>query len=743
MVDLLFSIENFERCFLGRGSVSVARLDVPRGGIIAVVGGSGSGKSTLVAAMGGLIPRSPNTTGHILFHPANGSQSINVLDDATSLFRSKVGFIFQASNLLKEQTASSNISISLDHVRPEPNLQKLLDLAGRLGLKPETINAKARTLSGGEAQRVALLRALIRDPEVIIADEPTASLDPDVAQRVLEVLVEWSGRPGKTLIWVTHDLQAVVRLAPRLIIMQQGRPRNADVEACPASVSELRDLMGNISATDLGKADPDVSLSRWAARHYVFNRLLSSRKFEQTALSRHLTRLTGHHPVGSSNYGTFRSLFQGFVTMGVTRPVQVTTAVILLFAFIFSIDAAVARKNRETLEGPALSNVVIASQDDFDDDFLEDFRTVLRKETGIATEPTGGPVFGRFEIATEVSLPRFGEDGMSCDTKGRAKKSTNMLAVEEAERGIEMLDFLEGPSVDSLKLRENFMRRAQPTTNLVGGSLYPAAEDPDQYFGVIVSLSLLQKLFETDMSQPVPKFLCLTVSEDPPEVFRVSAVVDTLAIAPSPDFQALITQEKYLHNLGQNSQDLGFQKLAVYVDKNLIDGAYRFFDKVGNSKWAVENLGRRLSLERGYDKLREAVNAAVFYDLIVRTMFWSSFLMVFLLLFQQIYGDITLNSASFLVARAFGLDFWRLVIYNCLFALVILTFATMQAAAIWIGLTSWPYTAELFRFDIGQRNYLDLAEACGLTFALLALTNLVSIGYWWSANHEIHDGIRS
>lgn len=744
LCDKLFKIDGFVRKFPNRGAVSVDRLTVPRGGIVAIVGGSGSGKSTLVAAMGGLIPKGKNVSGKIIFFPPDQAEPVSVLDDPEIMFRTRAGFVFQASNLLKEQTTNSNIALSVRHVTPRIKQQELWDLAGRLGLKPETINAKARTLSGGEAQRVALLRAIVRDPDVIIADEPTASLDPDVAEKVMEILVDWARAPGKTLIWVTHDLDAVVARRPKVVVMKDGRPRSAEVEPCPQSVEELRASLDGINETNFGTVSPERMIHDRAGRQYVFNRLFSSRHFERSMPSRWIARLTSHLGAPGGEMGRMRSLWHALRSFGVGGSVFVSMVAILLFTMIFSIQDAVDSKNRETLEGPSLSNVVIGSRDDFEEDFLDLFRETMVRETGVSDEAQNEAVFGRFETPTEVrpaDVIAEHDDGfveVACRNSVRPLNS-GMLAVEEVEPGIEQLTFMDGPSVDRLAIRPNFRGLPTPQTNLAGAPLYPSAQDPTGLYGVIVTASLLRKLYDRDPSQPVPDYLCLSVADDLPEAFRISAVVDKLAIAPSPDFETLISQERYREHFQTPPK---FKRIAVYVEPENAERVYKFFDKVSDPDWSMRTFDRRLSIERGYEKLREAIRAAVFYDRIVGFVFVSSLLLVAALLALQTYGDIALNASSFLVARAFGLSFWQLISYHLWVALFVSTIAALPGAVIWFGIIELAQFG-VIDFEFGFWPKSSFITGLALNVVLTVAAIFLSILYWWLRNKGIHDGIRS
>lgn len=187
-------------------AVSEATMAVEQGEFVALLGPSGSGKTTLISMIGGLL--SP-TSGTITL---SGTDVADLSTRALTKFRAeRVGFVFQAANLVPFLTARENllyvatlqkrISRKEAHKRADELLDEL-ELAGRAKNLPEQ-------LSGGERQRVAIGRALMNDPDLILVDEPTAALDTKLGRQVVELLAREIKQRGKTGIMVTHDLRMV------------------------------------------------------------------------------------------------------------------------------------------------------------------------------------------------------------------------------------------------------------------------------------------------------------------------------------------------------------------------------------------------------------------------------------------------------------------------------------------------------------------------------------------------------
>ena len=192
-------------------------LRIERGSFVAVMGRSGSGKSTLMNLIGCLdFP----TSGRILL---DGSDTSALDDRAQSRLRNRmVGFLFQSFNLIPQMTVRENVETALVYGdRPQTDWSERSEaLLARLGIL-ERASHKPGELSGGEAQRAALARALVNGPELLLADEPTGNLDSRTGEEVLELLTELPAE-GRTLVLVTHDL-AIAERADRVLSLSDGR----------------------------------------------------------------------------------------------------------------------------------------------------------------------------------------------------------------------------------------------------------------------------------------------------------------------------------------------------------------------------------------------------------------------------------------------------------------------------------------------------------------------------------------
>ena len=191
-------------------------LEVPAGQFTAIMGPSGSGKSTLMHLLAGL---DRPTEGGVEI----GGQDITTMSDKklTLLRRKHIGFVFQAFNLVPTLTAEENVTLPLSIAGKKIDRSWVDSVLQRVGLDDRRSHRPAE-LSGGQQQRVAVARALVAEPTVLFADEPTGNLDSRTSAEVLELLREAASVYGQTIVMVTHD-EGAAEAADRVIHIVDGR----------------------------------------------------------------------------------------------------------------------------------------------------------------------------------------------------------------------------------------------------------------------------------------------------------------------------------------------------------------------------------------------------------------------------------------------------------------------------------------------------------------------------------------
>jgi len=193
-------------------------LEIKKGEFVAIMGESGGGKTTLLNVVGCLHPLSSGE------YYLDGENIGEVRDDFTLAFirNKKMGFIFQQFNLLSRLTALNNVSLPALYARmpKEEREEKAKALLISVGME-ERMHHKPTELSGGQQQRVAICRALMNDPEIILADEPTGALDSKSGLEVMDIFTKFKNQ-GKTVVMVTHTSE-VSKYADRIIYLRDGQ----------------------------------------------------------------------------------------------------------------------------------------------------------------------------------------------------------------------------------------------------------------------------------------------------------------------------------------------------------------------------------------------------------------------------------------------------------------------------------------------------------------------------------------
>ena len=204
-MDTVLRIENIEKYYGNKSNLTKAldriSLEVEKGEFVGIMGASGSGKTTLLNCIA-TIDRV--TSGHIY---VGGEDITKLKGNALNTFRrEQLGFIFQDFNLLDTLTAYENIALalSIQNVKPGDISERVMSMAGHLGIV-EVMNKYPYQMSGGQKQRVASARALITNPKLVLADEPTGALDSKAARHLLESLKDMNESAKATILMVTHD----------------------------------------------------------------------------------------------------------------------------------------------------------------------------------------------------------------------------------------------------------------------------------------------------------------------------------------------------------------------------------------------------------------------------------------------------------------------------------------------------------------------------------------------------------
>ena len=213
MIDLENVTKSYDK---GLPAVSHATLHVDKGEFVFVVGSSGSGKSTLIKL---LLKELDATSGSIV---VNGQKLDNMKRRKIAKYRRKLGVVFQDFRLLKDRNVYENVAFAQRVIgRPTRVIRKRVpEVLTEVGLA-EKYKSRVTELSGGEQQMLAIARALVNRPDILLADEPTGNLDPQTALDIMKLLESINDR-GTTVLVVTHNKDVVNKLKKRVVTMKKG-----------------------------------------------------------------------------------------------------------------------------------------------------------------------------------------------------------------------------------------------------------------------------------------------------------------------------------------------------------------------------------------------------------------------------------------------------------------------------------------------------------------------------------------
>ena len=215
----VLEVKNLTKSFGKDQALYDVNLQVMPGSTVVITGPSGCGKSTLLGCIVKLV--TPDS-GRVI---VTGEDITDLPYSRLLAVRRRIGFVFQRSNLVQRLTAFENVALPLlaagaNYLDIKP---KILTALARVGLKGDTIHRRPYELSGGECQRIAIARALAPKPDLMLWDEPTASLDPILVQEVLDVMENLVKAGEAGMVIVTHEMRFALRASDRLILMEQGK----------------------------------------------------------------------------------------------------------------------------------------------------------------------------------------------------------------------------------------------------------------------------------------------------------------------------------------------------------------------------------------------------------------------------------------------------------------------------------------------------------------------------------------
>ena len=787
-MDILFEITDLRRHLNASRTFQVDKLLIPRGGMVAVIGKSGSGKSTIAGILGGLTIRETSISGDVILNLAEpGLQNIDVFKRQARLRAGPIGFIFQTNDLIKNATISTNIALAIACAGQTIDRQILGDELTDLGIEDSTLLSKCRTLSGGEQQRTAFLRATMRSPELIIADEPTASLDSTRARELMQSLRDWCDKDTRrTVIWITHNLDEVSIFADSVVVFSNCTCITA--KGMPAKNPKKPELLDSwtdgckleqMEPVQAKPDEPDTKLlpirqrrrniltSTGIAAKLAFNELMSGDHYRSDLTPKFihqwqnmLTPEKVKQAIGNESIGCIERIRQIIRHIRHARKVfaywnHIIGVVIIMCLFMVTSFGlrAMQHEFEETKTNPALSNVVLTGKtrtfelNENNLDWLK--KEIASKSQQSSNKNIDVPLFGRhtsagveFRLLPDQKPVRkdgfFKMDFFKDNVKQKPTNQeiqdlhckvqprgpvANLLSIDRKENGIEFLKF-------SHQLRKNAtIQFGKDHNDWILGQLH----------SVILKKSFVIEKLDIDAAVLVSKLICLNLKGW--KIARIAAIVDEIEIDSGYSQHAIISNSFYhstQYNNGLKSslqeQNSRYETFAYYFNPDNMQSEIPLIKKI-----VQENNG--LDFERGFEKMSSAIDGALFYQSIASKGRILLMMLIGFTLIVTVYSFLEKNNRSLVVGRAFGLNWWQLVTFLLVFIFTILISAAVMLLAL-MPLINWviraieldrlPTTDLLFQFAL-----FDYWVALGWTAGILFFVTVIASLFWWRWNSSI------
>jgi phosphonate transport system ATP-binding protein len=262
----------------GKHALRDINLNISQGEMVALIGASGSGKSTLLRMVAGLLPADAGTDSWIEVNGQCVQRNGRISGDIRAI-RSQVGFIFQQFNLVDRLPVLVNVLVGRLHCMPwwrsvarwftQHERSLALEALQRVGIM-DCHAQRASTLSGGQQQRAAIARTLVQGAQLVLADEPIASLDPESSRKVMEILARIQREDGRTVVVSLHQVDMAIRYCSRVIALNQGQVvyDGPSSNLTPSLLRELYDMQADefLSGSELlspASAQPSSPVLAW------------------------------------------------------------------------------------------------------------------------------------------------------------------------------------------------------------------------------------------------------------------------------------------------------------------------------------------------------------------------------------------------------------------------------------------------------------------------------------------------
>lgn len=688
---------------LGEKTVWIDSLDIPRGKVVVIIGASGSGKSSLLHLIGGLsLPdyrQARNSLGipsqdpmlEASFSFDGGQVTCDLCKAAPPKeFQDRVGFVFQSSYLLQSATASANIALGAYSSGRLIEPDAMQQIAKALSIEPAFLAERTNARSGGERQRIAMARAFARSPNLILADEPTASLDPKLAEEIIGYLDKWSDSSNdRTIVWATHDVQLAAKFSDFVIVLSEGRlaqwatwpqenpgdpsilrgwidgdgsagQRGAPPRASGPGQGERPSASQPVPEQALSKSVLSEPASNWA-KYLFWTKIGVAQVFDGAGADNIdlLRKWTSVDNAKTSTAAPVRTgdrkgtgdivlqFWQSFGAKGaVARLALFVTLMIVLWAELDGLTWNI----RNSLLSPTINPVVISSRATIDDSAVAEARRTLATERrGISELPEA---FGRYEFGSR-RIARLRQDFLP-----EAPRDFCASPQNRADKEV-LMDLAALDPAEPVLGRVPLAGRTNISPEMTGPQ-----DRNDGVWSITLARDAQRKLIAVLGASSEVRFVCMEVrgSWITAEVTGVFEDVMRGRFAPYD----IIMSATQWRDFGSARDRDYYQSVAVYFDadparsRQLI-GTVRTrageFTDPPNTR-----LVQSLANEAAFERISAALERSLFSQIIVGFLSVVSLAVLVLVIWSYISENFQNNLKSICVALAFGADFREIAI---------------------------------------------------------------------------------
>ena len=696
--------------------VSVDRVAIPCVGITVIVGPSGCGKSTLLSLLSGIRkPTSITTKSELIFNGRKNGDTRDLLNNNRAA-EGHLGYVFQEPHLIKDISARSNAEIAQKLLSIKYSPFSVEELANEFELS-EVIDQRSDTLSGGQAQRIAIVRALCINPDLLICDEPTSSLDEDTGKLLLQRIKLWAEQNQKAVLWVTHNLEQAAEFSDYLITVKEGKLHVTD-DGSPLDLTNLSyeekllKLRGEVVQISTHKTvifgndnpiDNSVLTSGWL--RYVIKTV-----FEYFYMSN--SRV---HSIATPN-SFWRALWRPLKKSNFTFLISLS---ILVFTMLLKAENVGSKFFDDQLSKPEVSHFTFSKGNS--GEFSLNFRNINKIKKVMASRVESGGqdvIFPRREDFLRDIIP---SDQNSCE---RFNLGGYQISTRLNKSRLIVFDQNEPLFSEIIKVPENSV----DLRSVVFGT-------PD------LKASFAGKKIE---------FLCLDI-DGIFVSFRIQWIDTKLPGGADRTFFIGMTEQAFMYwskkTNSINLPNLTYSYAAVYFQKNNVTDVLCAFEKT--EKCGMDPILKSSDILLDKDVFKQisqfSLQARLAQSAIIVLVICFSLVMIASLMFAT-SSEVKTQEKSLAILRAFGVTGIQITTIFQMRSIIQLAYSLFFASVVFCGL------AVILRYITPPEGFVDglnislssqdLAVPTLLTFAITQLVTFVVVISWSSRNKYVAEKLQ-